>query len=158
MLQNRHFKCWIINNRQVKKHKLKIDFTSEPDLFLVGISSTEPDYKVCWDINKTFIISLTKTDDHIIHNKTREKISFTKFLFIDENNLNSFTLIRNKENNYFLLEDLKKIDYVFIVKGEFSDEEKQSFLNLLRKSPIITAAIEFSSEKVRYKERLLINE
>jgi hypothetical protein len=142
----------------VKKHKLKIDLVSESDLFLVGISSTEPDYKLCWEINKTFFISLTKADDHVITNKAGEKVTFSKFMYIDESSFISYTLIRNKENNCFLLEDLKTIDYVFVVKGEFSGEEKQNFLSLLRKLPVITAAIEFSNEKLRYKERLFMNE
>ena len=158
MRQNRRFRCWIINRRQVKKHKLKLNLTSESDLFLVGISSAEPDYKLCWEINKAFLISLIKTDDHVITNKTGEKISFSKFFYMDESSFDSYALIRNKENNYFLLEDLKTIDYVFVVKGEFSGEEKQNFLNLLRKSSVITAAIEFSNEKLRYRERLLMNE
>ncbi len=141
----------------MKKHKLKIDLSSELDLFLIGISSTEPDYKLCWELNNALFIELAKTNDHSIKNKTGIELNFTRFHYVDENSLNTYTLIRNKENNNYLIEDLKAIDFIFIIKSEFSESEKKHFLTQLRNLTLITAAIEFSSNNVRYKERLLIN-
>jgi len=56
----------------VKKKKHKLTFQLDFNFFLIGISSSENDYRLSWEMNKKLIISLRKGTDHVIKRKEIE--------------------------------------------------------------------------------------
>jgi hypothetical protein len=82
--------------------------------FLLGIVSTEPDYKLSLTINKEFRISLKNTSPL----KTTD-ISGSPDLI--------YNLISNRSDKNYLLKKLKNVDFIFQVQ----DCENQTDLNQL---------------------------
>lgn len=88
---------------------------SYDDIFMIGISSSMKDYKISFELNKKFHLQLSKTDNFIVEgNEFEQNDSFS--FFKDEKNLpEKIYLIMNKGGRRFLFEEIKKIDYIFII-------------------------------------------
>ena len=97
-----------------KIHKLTekqdLDFT------LIGISSDENDYHLCWILNKACELQLSKQDNlEIFHKRLEEKQEFAQFQYFDENSLLLYRLLSNRSESGYLLEELTNVDYILQV-------------------------------------------
>lgn len=123
----------------MKKSKLEIEYTYDFDL--LGISSQEKEYTLAWHVNRQLGLNLEKSDDIVLDFKGDHRLVFSNLSFQTENS--TFMLIRNKAvesskpGNYFLLPELKELDYLVLLEGEedfFSSANV--FLNLRTLSSI----------------------
>ena len=137
-----------------KVHKLK--YNQELDFNLFGITSDEKDYKLIWDINNVTGWNLERQDDYTCFNrKTGEEMQFPLFIYHDENNYISYKLIANQHNNSSLLEELKNLDYLFIITDESDNPDIPSLTKKLRKVQSIRAIFSIDPSKLRDRERLV---
>jgi hypothetical protein len=104
----------------VKKETLKIErLDKDENVLLFSIVSAESELQVCRLINSVFGISLSLTDDIIVPNKAYPT-GFKKYYFENEEGTEKFLLIINRILNNYLLPELKKIDYIFLIVSESS--------------------------------------
>ncbi len=148
-----------------------ISFDLEDDYSLIGIHSTEEDYRLAYLLNNYLKFKLTRYKDYLdFHNSTAE---FPLFEFKDEANFINYYLINNKYielvdnqnkeglfgGNYsttsYLIPEKKKVDFFLKIEGCNNDKFIQNLVNDLNKiSQIITSyAIETTS--LKSKENLI---
>ena len=66
----------------VKKHKLNLAI--EEDFCLLGVVTDEPDYKLCWMINRFLDMNFEKQEElHLFHRKLNEEQVFSHFSYHD---------------------------------------------------------------------------
>lgn len=131
--------------RKKKIDKLDLDFDDEFNLF--GISSGLADYRLTWEINSRLELKMLKSEEglELFDKKTKKEQHFQVFHFNDDEVLNVYYLIKNKQNNTFLIQEKANIDYFFLVRdvGLFDVE---GTLSTLREIEGVTAVFNFENE------------
>jgi hypothetical protein len=138
-----------------RTHKL----TVKPDyrFFLIGISSHENDYHLCWAINNELGFNLQKTSDFMVYNtKLKENQKFSKYEWEDEDSLLSYYLLSNRCDNGFLVEEFRNIDFLIQVHGELNESEKRSILQQLKGINIIITSFSIDPHTLKSRDRLQI--
>lgn len=131
-----------------KVHKL--EETSHADFHLIGISSYENDYRVCWDLNNCLKTDLQRTENfEVIDGKTKTSQEFPVFQFEDENKYIGYKLIGNRCENGFLAKEWKTIDYLLKISGEITQKELSDTLSKIKKSKLIQTSIMLEPKQSR---------
>jgi len=140
-----------------KKHarlKLEIKDTDE-NLVLIGIVSSEPDYKLCLALNKKLNISLKLSNPVELTDRKGNVTSFSRFTDISELPDISYTLVSNRSENDVMFKKFKKIDYIFSVTHSLPNLDAGKIIRSIREAEGVTAAFELKCDEFDY--RLLQN-
>ena len=138
----------------IKRHKL--GYTEDFDFLLLGLASTENDYRLIWKINKTFNFSFGKAGNHNITAKKEEnELEFSHYTYDDEDTFIFYRLLANKSDQGVLLEELKNIDYLLIITGEFSDTFVANMIAKLKNIEHIQGVFRILPASLKNRERLL---
>ena len=135
-----------------KQHKL--EYNLDFDFDIIGISSHENDYRLSWALNSNLNFNFIRTQDiEIKDNLSGEEQSFIKYTFIDDDTLNLYHLISNRCDNGFLLEEYRNIDYILIVRGEYTNHFIEHLINSIKSIAIITLAFKIDVENLKKKTK-----
>ena len=66
-------------------------------------------------------------------------------------------MVKQKNNGFALLNELKNFDYLLIVRGERDFFDQEEITNYLNKIPGIQIAISIDIEKIKTKQHLIFN-
>ncbi|MEO6902104.1 MAG: IPExxxVDY family protein [Bacteroidia bacterium] len=161
----------------MSKHTLQVEY--DFDFVLIGISSHEKDYRICWALNNKLGFKLTKTNSLEIKGKKQETPSyFSLYSFdhseafteynvianISENKLaviKQHNLFNNKElkqeyvETEFLLPEQKQMDYLFTIKGEITELEIKKIINDIKEIDILLTAVRIDVASLKSKHNLI---
>lgn len=135
------------------KHKLILedDFSFE----LIGICSSNADYRLTWGINKSLSIALHKDEDLSIHVKKEGDHLYSFYSYYDELEHIEYYLVKNLSNNYRkLIPEKDQIDYFLVIKNNFTLEINDILTSLKGIDTILTAFI-FDPESLKSKGNLV---
>lgn len=136
---------------KTKKLKYKPDFKFD----LIGISSTEDDYRISWILNRKTGIEIQKGINLKIRNDRFENIQEFSTYITRENSCGfGIKLISNKSQDGYLIEELRNIDYFVIINSE-KVSYSEDILNHLKSYKEISAAIRISPDSLKSREKLL---
>lgn len=139
----------------MKKKKHKLTFQLDFDFFLLGISSSENDYRLSWEINKKLKISLRKSTDHVIKREEIEQ-AFSVYTFSDEEVYLRYFLIANKSENGYLIEELRNMDYFLQIHGDITDKQQEQIISYARNIKGITGVFNLDINTMKSKNKLII--
>ncbi|MFT5820625.1 MAG: hypothetical protein ACI8ZM_001870 [Crocinitomix sp.] len=135
------------------KHKLILedDFSFE----LIGICSSNADYRLTWGINKALSIELHKDDDLNIFVKKEGDHLYSFYSFYDEFEHIEYYLVKNVSNNYRrLIPEKDQVDYFLLIKNNFTLEISEILASLKRIDSILTAFV-FDPNELKSKGNLV---
>lgn len=138
-----------------RSHKL----TVKPDyrFLLIGISSHENDYHLCWAMNQQLNLDLQKTTDFTLFNpKLKKNQSFSMFTWEDEESLLTYYLLSNRCDNGFLVEEFRNIDFLLQIHGETKKTSREKLLQNLNKIDVIITSFIIDLQLLKSRDRLLI--
>jgi hypothetical protein len=139
----------------VKKHKL--DLAIEEDFCLLGVVTDEPDYKLCWLINQHLNMNFEKQDElKLFHRKLDEEQVFSYFSYQDGDALITYRLIKNRDEKGYFLDELKNIDYLIHIQGEFSTKRISDFMLSVGALEPVRMCVPSDLSRIKNKERLLL--
>lgn len=159
----------------------KFTLLVEPDydFKLIGISSHEKDYRLCWLLNNELKIDLEKIESLEIKNKKEKTPSFySSYCFVDDVNLLEYTILANAsenkiavavENNLFgddedlnalsksewLVPEYKQMNYFLLIKGELTEDQEEILLAKIKNSSIVQTAIFIDVDNLKSKDNLI---
>jgi hypothetical protein len=136
--------------------RVKLEVNQINDFILLGLVSTEPDYKLSLALNKKFKISLKNTSPIKITDNNRSELVFSKFSFIDGSNEKIFNLISNRSGKQFLIKKLKNIDYIFHIQNSDYENNISQITSDLREITSVTAVFNIDTDSVKDKNLHLI--
>lgn len=124
-----------------KTKRYELTFEDETDIEVYGISSAYIDYRLAWELNSFMSIQLEKLDNklEVEDRKTKLMNSFFLYFFSDEENWIKYYLIRNKQENRYLVTSKQFVDYFLVIEDNNSYKQDE-LLTLLRKVNGIVAA------------------
>jgi hypothetical protein len=135
--------------------QIKLKDPSEQDIFILGIVSSENILKVSWAINQKTHTRLAREENiSVIQNKTGIGVEFAHYSYEDETQMLRFRLISNKSDAHYFLEELKNIDYIFLIKGDASENVKESIIQELRKTEGLLSVLHINPGLIKKKEKL----
>jgi hypothetical protein len=125
------------NPQKIKRVQLKLNPIDE--FIILGIVSTEPDYKLSLSINRKFSISLRNATPVKARDIPGEELIFSRFT---DNRMAPgvvFNLVSNRIEKKFLLKNLKNVDYIFQVYDPENEHDQDDIANKLREIDSINA-------------------
>lgn len=135
------------------KHKLILE--DDFDFELIGICSSNADYRLTWAINKELGLALQKDEDLSIFVKKEADHLYSFYSFFDEETHIEYYLIKNISNNYRkLIPEKDQIDYFLVIKNNFSREINE-IVTLLKRIDIILTAFVFDPNELKSKSNLI---
>lgn len=120
---------------KIKVQQLKMDY----HFLLVGISSTEEDYKLCWHLNKLLQLDFERVEDLEILAGDKN-LTFAVFEYEDQEIEVFYYLICNKHPLGLLVPEEAKADYILKISGEYEMVDRAELIKKIRNiQPVITA-------------------
>ena len=119
-------------------HKIHIEDFDVVDYNLIAIHTSLEDYRLAFKINQQLAISLSKNLDEITIQFKNQSVHFSRFTFLNQNNMMVWDLIQNKQeteskvesytanlfenkkisNQVALINELKKVDYFLKIEQD----------------------------------------
>jgi hypothetical protein len=140
----------------MKQTVQKITPHFDTDFRLIGIASHENDYRLAWGINTQLNLSLVRVENALVyHDKYKQEISLSTF--VQEFPEQGFTikLFSNRGEDFFLLEDLKNIDFFIKIEGEINQVKYQEMISLLKSVDIIMGVFHLPIDQVKKINRII---
>lgn len=141
---------------KLKIHKFNLE--CENDCIILGVSSGFADYRLAWEINRALNINLLLGEQtlDVFDKKNNSVVPFrTHSCFIEET-MTSFILIKNKQNNTFLVVDKPQIDYYLFLKDLY-EYELNDIIQKLRNINGMSAVFDLSDDYIEAIEYLNFN-
>ena len=122
-----------------KIKRIPLEVGSDEKLFLFGIVSTEPDYKLSLALNKKMGISLKNMNPLYLSDESGTELSFSRFTYTNHSDDITYNLLSNRSGKQFLLKKLKNIDYIFQVHYSGNENKSSKVSSLLRETESVNA-------------------
>lgn len=137
------------------KHTLEIEY--DYDFVLIGISSHEKDYRICWALNNQLGLDLVKTDALEIKDKKQDDPSFfSLFSFELPDEFMEYFIIANRSEKGLLIPEQKQVDYFFIIRGEIENEKVMDMIRLIKESSLVQTAFRVDVNALKSKQNLIL--
>jgi len=141
--------------------KLRLDDDKMSDNFfedtrILGIACTLKNYQFCWHIEQTMLIDFqTSADLQIPMEKNKRSYSFTVYEFVDPISSKEHFLYSNKHEGEFLLPELQHLDFIWLVRDPFHNDEQLSLMQQqIRTIPGVQMVTEVPHDKIKSKDNL----
>lgn len=137
------------------KHTLEIEY--DYDFVLIGISSHEKDYRICWALNNQLGLNLIKTDALEIKDKKQDDPSFfSLFSFELPDEFMEYFIIANRSEKGLLIPEQKQVDYFFIIRGEIENDKVMDMIRLIKESSLVQTAFRVDVNALKSKQNLIL--
>lgn len=135
------------SEQKITRVKLKTNLNN--DVILLGLVSSEPDYKLSLALNKKLAISLKSNSPVKVADNNGHELTFSRFSFASNSSDIYFNLISNRYGKYYLLKKLKNIDYIFQLHDSENEINISQITSEIREIEAITAVftIDFNTIK-----------
>ncbi|HEX2920626.1 MAG TPA: IPExxxVDY family protein [Bacteroidales bacterium] len=113
--------------------RLHLDSSSSEEFIVIGLVSSEPDYKLSLAINRKFGISLKNTTALKSPEGSDE---YSRFATVNSSGI-SYSLVANKSEKNLLFKKLKNIDFLFIVHDPDNMTRREEIVSSVRQTDFI---------------------
>jgi hypothetical protein len=160
------------------KHTLEIEY--DFDFVLIGISSHEKDYRLCWALNNKLGLELTKQESLEIKGKKQITPSyFSFFTFNHEDEFKEYSILANfseskslelhetslfgalektkadHTENEYLIPEQKQMNYFLVINGEFENEEVDELIKKIKEIDNVQTALRIDPKTLKSKQNLI---
>jgi hypothetical protein len=137
--------------------KIFLDIRSEPAIFtLIGISCHMKDYRISFLLNKQLGSDFLKMEDlKITLTNKKDPAEFSLYYYHDEDYFNTYYLLANRSQELVLAPEIKQVDFLLIVEGEFRKAQKDRLIKCIRTIPNVLTAYEIKFAEIKNYETLL---
>ena len=135
--------------------KLKLDLEPDPAVTVIGISSHVNDYRLCWSINRSVGLELTRRRTDISEETNGILARYSAYDHVDESTQARFTLVNNHCGDGILLKEHRQADYFLVVDNELV-ENTPDLLDRVRNADFVLTAFPLAFEQLRAGHKLLL--
>ncbi len=137
------------------KYELEIEYDFDFDL--IGISCHHQDYRLCWALNNSLNLGLSKDRETLdINNKKRGLVSkHALFSGANEDLHEEYILVNNRSLHGFLLPERKEADYLLLLKN-CQSHNINNLLTEIKKIDLILTAFSIDVKSLKSKENLIL--
>lgn len=118
------------------------------------INSTEPEYRLCWGLNRELQLQLKRCeDDFLVIDPRFDQHEFPCFEQKDEHFF--WRLLKNRDLDRTILKEYANFEYVLILDAEVSEESAKRLLQALRQSQFLQNVYIIDPETIQNKAILI---
>lgn len=140
----------MILNRKILKFEIDLDFV------LIAVTTSLKDYRICYLINKYLNFNFLKTTDLSVEiNPGPGPAYFSRYACHWEESDTDFYFIANKGSDGYLIPEMRKTDYFFIIRNYIDGDDLDNMVSSLNRIPEIVAAVKIDPKKIKSRENLL---
>ena len=140
--------------RKITRLKLQIDQIN--DFILLGLVSSEPDYKLSLALNKKFTISLKSISPVKINGENGTELLFSRFSDTSDSPERIYDLVSNRSGKHFLISKLRNIDYILHLHDADNKIIVSKITSDLREIASITAVFNIDTNSIKDKNLHLV--
>ena len=142
--------------KKIKKYLIKDEALESFDI--IGICTSQTDFRLAWQLNSKFDVKLQKAEKslEIPNKKSGELELFDYYYFQHPEDLISNYLIKNKQNARYVLTEKQSIDYALILHENYVVDGLE-LVNDLRNTEGIIAAFYFKSNEFSNESYLIFD-
>lgn len=134
------------NPQKIKRINLPLNDHDIP--VILGIVSTDQDYKLTLKLNIKLSVSL-KNEHPVAVNENDGNINqFSRFLFSVPGNDTIYQLISNRTGKSFLIKKLKNIDYLLLIADAGRTVQYEKIITALREIDSVSGVFNISYESI----------
>jgi hypothetical protein len=137
--------------KATKVTRVRLQLDQINSFILLGLVSSEPDYKLSLTLNKKFNISLKNIEPVKLTGDNESELLFSRFSYSGESPDRLINLVSNRSGKNFLIRKLRNIDYIFHFNDPDSDLSIEQLTSDLRDIPAITAVFNINTDSIRDK-------
>jgi hypothetical protein len=137
------------NTGKVTKLKLQVDQVHS--FLLLGLVSSEPDYKLSLSLNNKLGISLRNISPVQIDGDSGSEQLFSRFSDTRLSPEAVFSLVSNRSGKNFLIRKLRNVDYLFHVYDPDNEINIKQISSSLKEITAITAVFSIDTESINDK-------
>ncbi len=105
--------------------RLTLDVFEEYPYFLIGICSSDSDYRLCWSLNRALGLAMKMEKPVEVMRRKGEASMHSLYTFVSDYEYVKYRLVENKTVNGFVLPEVAKADYLLIIdKSEGIDADE----------------------------------
>ncbi len=134
--------------------RYKLDLQPDPEVVVVGISSHVKDHRLCWSINRSLGLLLTRRRTAVCEVVAGRTISYKAYDHVVKGNTARFTLVNNHCADGCLLKEQRQTDYFLVVDQELA-QQRPDLLDRLRATDHILTAFVVPYEHLKEGYKLL---
>lgn len=131
--------------------KLQLEADSTEECVLLGIVSSDPDYKLSLSLNKKFRITLKNATPIRIPVDIGNELFFSRFSSSQKTSSLIFNLISNRSGKDYLLKKLKNIDYILQIFDPDHETDSDRLYSDLRETDSVTAVFKVEQNSLKDK-------
>ena len=137
------------------KHTLEIEY--DYDFVLIGISSHEKDYRICWALNNKLELDLVKAEPlEIKDKKQNEPSNFSLFECIRADEFIEYFVIANRSEKGMLIPEQKQMDYFFVIRGEIEEDDVKDIVKKIKEINLVQTAFRIDVSTLKSKQNLIL--
>ena len=136
------------NVKKVTRLRLESDQTDE--FIILGLVSSEPDYKLSLLLNKKLRISLKNIPTVNIPGSPGVELNFSRFSAAENSGL-TYTLFSNRAGKDFLLKKLKNVDYILMIHDPEREINPATLASNIRETESVTALFNIDPDSLKDK-------
>lgn len=141
-----------------KVTRIKLNIETGTDFILLGLVSSEPDYKLSLSINRVLNFSLKNGLPVILNDDKDTEFHFSRFTDISDSPERVVHLVANRSGKGYFIRKLKNIDYIFYIYDPENQYNGNAMISKLRDIPVITAVFPVDTDIITDKNIRLIME
>lgn len=136
------------------KHRLLED-EAAPRVSVVGLSCHVADYRLCWSLNRTLGLSLTRRREDIIEMAREKELHYSVYEQADDEGAPVWSLVSNTCGKRRLIPSQKQADF-FLLADRSVMADVDELTDRLRKSEFVLLAFAVELEEIRMGHKLLL--
>lgn len=99
------------------------------DASLIGIISRQKEYQLCWEVNRALGFKFKMNNElEVMLLKKDKKCFFPVYEFEEPTRFTTHYLYNNHYKGEYLLQELKNIDFIWLIKGNYYNEQEIKWL------------------------------
>lgn len=125
--------------------RLDDDIQVENAVEVYGISAHVRPYRMCWALNRSLGLQLSRQEDQLMK-RANDELGFFRYTYQLADEEVRYTLFQNIKPEGLLVADLKHADFLFMVQyGE--DLTPRSHLSMVQQTEFVNTVFSLSKEK-----------
>jgi len=134
------------NTQKIKRIHLPINDQDIP--VILGIVSSDQDYKLTLKLNKKLSISLKNADPADVNENDGKTNQFSRFSCTVAGNDTVYQLISNRTDKSFLINKLKNIDYLLLITDAGRSLSYDKIMTSIREIDSVSGVFKISFESI----------
>jgi hypothetical protein len=125
-------------------------YSESANYTLIGISCHLKDYRLSYLLNNKLEFVFSKQQDLAISIQgNKEPANFSFYFYKDEDQATSYLLVANRSEDHVLLPEIKQLDFLLLLEGEFKKSRKDQVIKAVGSIPNVLTAYEISPGSIR---------